>query len=296
MSLGAKLQMPDWDHPPKRVISLVPSITESLFALGFGGSVVGATDYCIHPEEQLSGVERVGGPKTPKISRILEIAPDLVLADLEENDQDSIVEMHDRGQRVWVSSTRTVDEALDLLREFLALYHTDQPVMMINSLQVGVDYARATARAAEPVRYFCPIWYQADGGMDWWMTFNQQTYINDLLGLFGGVNVCADRERRYPLEAELGLVEPEAAEGRDTRYPRVLLEEVLEAQPEIILLPDDPFKFGRQHKIMLVEALKDTPAVRDNRIHFLDGTLVTWPGVRMGKALQELPGYFYPGF
>ena len=295
MDLSPEFRIPDWDHPPKTVISLVPSITESLFALGFGDTVVGATDYCIHPKELLTKVERVGGPKTPKINRILDISADLVLADQEENDRDSLIEMHERGQQVWVTSTRTVDQALDLLRQFLALYHTDKPVMMVNSLQIGVDYARATARVETPVSYFCPIWYQADGGMDWWMTFNRETYVNDVLGLFGGVNIFADRQRQYPLEADLGLVEPEDADGRDTRYPRVTLDDVAAAQPEVIFLPDDPFQFGRSHKAILLEALKDTPAVQNNRIHFLDGSLITWPGVRLGKALQEMPGYFYPG-
>jgi len=294
MTLGTEFQFPDWDHPPKKVISLVPSITESLFALGFGGSVVAATEYCIYPKEDLKSVERIGGPKTPKVDRMVEIAPDLVIADWEENDEESIMRMHEKGLRVWVTETRMVDDALDLLRQFLALYHTDKPVMMINSLQVGVDYARATARTEEPVPYFCPIWYQADAGMDWWMTFNRDTYVNDVLGLFGGVNIFSSRERHYPIEADLGLVEPEPADGRDTRYPRIRLEEVLEGQPEAIFLPDEPFKFSLNHKTMLVEALKETPAVRNNRIYFLDGSLITWPGVRLGKALQELPGYFYP--
>lgn len=294
MELGAEFQIPDWDHPPKSVISLVPSITESLFALGFGGSVIGATDFCVYPQEELKGVERIGGPKTPKVERIVELAPDLVIADQEENDRESIEKIHAEGVRVWVTSARTVDDSLDLLRQFLAVFHTDKPVMMINSLQVGVDYARAAAKAEEPVRYFCPIWYESDEGMKWWMTFNRETYVHDVLGVFGGINIFADRKRRYPIEADLGWGEEEPADGRDTRYPRVSLGEVREAQPEAIFLPDDPFKFELQHKQMLVEALKDTPAVRNNRIYFLDGSLITWPGVRLGKALQTMPGYFYP--
>jgi ABC-type Fe3+-hydroxamate transport system substrate-binding protein len=119
--------------------------------------------------------------------------------------------------------------------------------------------------------------------------------VNDLLGLFGGINIFAGRQRRYPLEADLGLTDPEPANDRDTRYPRIKLDEVLEGQPEVIFLPDDPYKFAMSHKQILVDALKDTPAVRNNRIYFLDGSLITWPGVRLGKALREMPGYFYPG-
>jgi ABC-type Fe3+-hydroxamate transport system substrate-binding protein len=295
MDTVPEFKLPDWDKPPATVVSLVPSITESLFALGFGESVIGVTDYCVHPRELLTGVERIGGTKTPKVARIVEMSPELVIADREENDQESIQKMHELGLRIWVTETKTVDDALDLLRKFLALYHTDKPVMMINSLQIGVDYARTAASAEDPVPYFCPIWYQADAGFDWWMTFNQDTYVNDLLGLFGGINIFAGRQRRYPLEADLGLTDPEPANDRDTRYPRIKLDEVLEGQPEVIFLPDDPYKFAMSHKQILVDALKDTPAVRNNRIYFLDGSLITWPGVRLGKALREMPGYFYPG-
>jgi ABC-type Fe3+-hydroxamate transport system substrate-binding protein len=292
MNLGEEFQIPAWDAPPTRVISLVPSITESLFVLGFGDSVVGVTDYCIHPREELVGLERVGGPKTPDVAKIAKLMPDLVIADQEENEKLSIMAIHEQGVRVWLSFTSTVDESLDLLRQFLAVYHTDKPVMQVNSLQIGLDYARAAATTQKEISYFCPIWHQEDNKPDWWMTFNRDTYANDLLGIFGGKNIFSERERRYPLEADLGLVEVEPAGERDQRYPRVTLEEVREAQPEMILLPNDPFKYDLSHKRILIEALKDTPAIANNQIYFLDGTLVTWHGVRLGKALQELPEYF----
>ena len=289
----SRWQLPSWDAPPKKVVSLVPSLTESLFELGFGSSVVGISSYCVHPRELLAGLPRLGGPKTPDVKAIVGLGPDLVIADQEENDKDSILRLYEQGVQVWLTFTKTVDESLDLLRQFLALYHTDKPVMKINSLQIGVDYARAAARAQDEISYFCPIWYRADAGTEWWMTFNRDTYSDNLLQVFGGKNIFAERQRKYPLEADLGLAEEEPAGERDTRYPRVTLEEVREAQPQVIFLPDDPFKFDLTHKKILMEELKDTPAVQDNRIYFLDGTLVTWHGVRLGKALNELPDYFY---
>jgi ABC-type Fe3+-hydroxamate transport system substrate-binding protein len=289
----SRWQLPSWDAPPKKVVSLVPSLTESVFELGFGSSVVGISSYCVHPRELLAGLPRLGGPKNPDVKAIVGLGPDLVIADQEENDKDSILRLYEQGVQVWLTFTKTVDESLDLLRQFLALYHTDKPVMKINSLQIGVDYARAAARAQDEISYFCPIWYRADAGTEWWMTFNRDTYSDNLLQMFGGKNIFAERQRKYPLEADLGLAEEEPAGERDTRYPRVTLDEVREAQPQVIFLPDDPFKFDRTHKKILMEELKDTPAVQDNRIYFLDGTLVTWHGVRLGKALNELPDYFY---
>ena len=80
------------------------------------------------------------------------------------------------------------------------------------------------------------------------MTFNADTYAHDLLRICGGENVFAERERQYPLKADLGEAEPmlpmiRASAGRDTRYPRVTMEEVEAAQPDVILLPSEPFQF-----------------------------------------------------
>src|SRR5512137_741739 len=80
-------------HPPKRVVSLVPSLTESMFDLGFGGSLVGITDYCTKPKGSVEAIAHVGGPKNPHIQEILDLKPDLVLADWEENTRASVTEL-----------------------------------------------------------------------------------------------------------------------------------------------------------------------------------------------------------
>ena len=76
--------------PPKRIVSLVPSMTESLFDLGFGATVVGVTDYCIHPAEGLRGLPRLGGPKNPRLADLCALQPDLVIANPEENTRRAI--------------------------------------------------------------------------------------------------------------------------------------------------------------------------------------------------------------
>ncbi|MFU8771696.1 MAG: helical backbone metal receptor, partial [Anaerolineales bacterium] len=76
--------------PPKRVVSLVPSMTESLFDLGFGDAVVGITDFCVHPAEHLAGIRRIGGPKKPRLDEIIGLNPDLVLANQEENTPNTV--------------------------------------------------------------------------------------------------------------------------------------------------------------------------------------------------------------
>jgi len=90
----------------KRIVSLVPSLTESLFCLGLGDRIVGITDWCIHPSDRVSGLPRVGGTKNPSVRQILELEPDLVIANREENRKQTVVALRAAGVDVWVSDPR----------------------------------------------------------------------------------------------------------------------------------------------------------------------------------------------
>ena len=100
------------DHPPQRIVSLVPSMTESLFNLGFGKFVVGITDYCIHPKAEVERLHRVGGPKNPRMEDILRLHPDLVIVNQEENSQQTVSELNVYGISTWLTFPKTVDEAI----------------------------------------------------------------------------------------------------------------------------------------------------------------------------------------
>ena len=126
------------------------------------------------------------------------------------------------------------------------------------------------------------------------MTFNRQTYSHDLLSCLGGENVFADRDRRYPLEADLGSAAVEEPGERDTRYPRLGFDEMRAADPDIILLPDEPFEFGEEHQEMLRACMPDSPVVKDDKFYFVEGSLITWHGTRLARALQELPSLLTP--
>jgi len=277
-------------EPPRRVVSLVPSLTESLFALGFGDTLVGITDYCVHPADKLRGLPRLGGTKNPRLADILALQPDLVLANQEENTPATVQALQEAGVPVWVTFPRTVAEAMDVLWALSRLYKRGTAVARLQVLERVLDIAEEAGASRPPVSVFCPIWQgeTADGRL-WWMTFNRWTYPHDLLALLGARNVFAERERRYPLEADLGAAEPHPEAGGDTRYPRVTLEEVRAARPQVILLPSEPYAFGARERQRLRSLLPDTPAVREGRVHLVDGTLLTWHGTRLGRALQELP-------
>jgi ABC-type Fe3+-hydroxamate transport system substrate-binding protein len=276
------------------VVSLVPSVTESLFDLGCGDRVVGRTDYCIYPAEGVRTVPAVGGTKNPRLSAIKAMLPDLIIANREENRRDDVEALQAEGFRVWVTFPCTVAETFDLLWALVRLFEVPLMGQAIDSMERVYEWASRAADESTLVKVFCPIWREppAPEAPRWWMTFNASTYIHDLLRVCGGRNVFADRERRYPLEADLGSAPAEAADlGRDTRYPRVTLAEIVERAPEVILLPSEPYAFTAADAEALL-AHPEIPAVRGGHIHLVDGSLLTWPGTRVGRALAELPGFF----
>lgn len=266
-----------------RVVSLVPSITESLFELGFGDAVVAITDYCIHPVEALADLPRIGGTKDPRLSDIIDLRPDLVFANQEENTRAAVEGLRAAGLNVVLHFPQTVEQAVADLASIAALFGSQAAQQQVSHLAAQVAAARG--QQPQPVRVFVPVWYQA-GTPEWWMTLNQHTFTNDVLALCGFTNVFSTRERRYPLGADLGSEPPKPAGDRDTRYPRVTATEIVAAQPQAALLPSEPYAFAASDVQQLVVALGgQLPA---SRIRLVDGSLLTWPGTRLGRAITTL--------
>jgi len=280
------------DTPPQRIVSLVPSMTESLFNLGFGKFVVGITDYCIHPNADVDRLPRVGGPKNPRIEDILKLHPDLVIANQEENSQQTVSELIKNGISTWLTFPKTVDEAIADLWSLARLFRSENAQAMLRMIEKSVEYARMAAQDQPAVRYFCPIWYEIDpDGSPWWMTFNQDTFTNDLLSVMGGENVFSARERRYPIAADLGLALSEPSGDRDIRYPRVRLQDIIHSRPDVILLPDEPYPFGEKEAERLIAEFRDSANI-DLLILHVEGSLITWPGTRIATAISELAPEF----
>lgn len=271
---------------PRRVVSLVPSLTESLFDLDLGDRLIAITDYCVHPANRVESLVRVGGTKNPDTDRIIAMQPDLVLMNDEENRRADAEALQAADITLWVTGPRTVFDVLNLLWNIMDVFDHPTMVPRVREIERAYDYTLGASRTQNPVRVFAPIW------RDPWMTFNKDTYPHDVLRVCGAANVFADRERRFPLEADLGQTrawaddDPRIA-GRDRRYPRITLDEVVEAQPDVILLPDEPYAFTEAD----ADALRalDVPAARTQRIHTVDGSLLTWHGTRVAYALRDLP-------
>lgn len=252
----------------RRIVSLVPSLTEALFALGLGDRVVGVTDWCVHPAERVASLPKVGGTKNPSLARIEELRPDLVIANQEENRRRDVERLEANGIDVWVTYPRSVADGVALLTELADLGASDATRQAVLD-PVHHRFAAAQAALAESrprTRCFCPIWKAP------WMAVGGDTYADDLLRLCGGENVFGARpERRYPIVEE---------------------SEIVAAEPEVILLPDEPYAFGPRD-VAELSALP-IPAARSHRIHTLDGTLVSWYGPRIGTAIETLSGLLAP--
>ncbi len=261
-------------QPPQRVVSLVPSETHAVAVLAGADRLVGRTRYCVEP--RLDHVPVVGGTKDVDVEAVVALAPDLVLANREENARAPVEALLARGLPVHVSFPCSVADSVSYLRDLATLLHV--PARHADAL--GTLHAELAGDSRPPRRVFVPIWN------DPWMTFDARAFASDALELAGASNVFADRPRRYPLAADLGKrapLPPERVEGRDTRYPRVTLEEIRERSPELVLLPDEPHEFT-EADAQTLEAL----GIPRASIRFVGGKDLFWYGAWLLEGLPRL--------
>lgn len=193
---------------PRRVVSLVPSLTETIASVA-QESLVGATDWCTHPPDLQ--VTRVRGTKNPDRQLIRQLRPDLVVANREENRQLDVTRLREAGVPVWVTDIETVPAALDALYRLLDVLGVPAPAWLEESRRLW-----SGAPPAVVARVAVPIW------RDPWMVVGGATFTSDLLRRAGLGNAFAD--------------EP-------GRYPHVDLARIDGAGADVVLLPDEPYAF-----------------------------------------------------
>ncbi|MBW2281281.1 MAG: cobalamin-binding protein [Deltaproteobacteria bacterium] len=245
--------------PPLRIVSLVPSHTETLFALGLGERVVGITDYCVHPASGVRGLPRVGGTKNPSIERIAELSPDLVLANREENTRRDVQRLEALGLRVFVTYARTVREGVDDISLLAGIGGCPEAAAPIVE-EIDAAWQRARERRPEaPPRVAALVWKRP------YMAVGPDTFAHDLIRECGGHNVFGEGERRYPRVDEDALVA---------------------AAPDLVLLPTEPYEFGPRDRDELLAL--DLPAAAAGRVCVIEGELLSWYGPRIARALDLL--------
>src|SRR5438093_8725491 len=145
-------------QPPQRIVSLVPSITETLFAFGAGEAVAGVTNFCVEPRGKVEGKPKVGGTKTLDIARVKELAPDLVIANAEENRQEDVRQLIAGGLTVFITFPRTVTHAIAMMRQIAEMTDTLATArpFLEDAEQTLAETSEANARQ-RPLRMLCTI-------------------------------------------------------------------------------------------------------------------------------------------
>ena len=239
-----------------RIVSLVPSTTETLFALGVGESVAGRTAFCVLPREALA-VPEVGGTKTPNVARIAALQPDLILVNAEENRAEDVAALM-RIAPVHSFYPRTVAHAIaDLAILSRIVGRAAAGVALAEDARRRLAEVRVTA---EPFRYAYLIWMRP------WMVAAGGTYVADLLAQAGGVNVFADATRPYP---------------------EITLDDLFARTPDLVFLPSEPYPFAARHAEELARLSPDPPSWR-SRIQLVDGRACGWHGVALLDGLALL--------
>lgn len=232
--------------PPmvRRIVSLVPSLTESV-AHTRPGLLVGATNWCTHPAPL--DVVRVGGTKNPDTDQVIALQPDVVIANEEENRPADLADLRAAGAAVWVTQVRSLPEALVSLDRMLTLAcRLDRPGWLDAAAAAWRD--PAGPGPTPPVDAVVPIWRRP------WMVLGSDTFAGDLLARLGVRNLYASH--------------PE-------RYPRIPVEELRAAGAGLVVLPDEPYPFAADDG---PEAFPGIPAA------LVSGRHLTWYGPSLTEA------------
>lgn len=230
------------DRTPLTIVSLVPSITELLIDLGLRQELVGCTKFCVHPAGLKNEITVIGGTKTVHIERILALKPDLVIANKEENDRETIVKLQ-KETNVWVSQIKTLNDAHQMITAIGEMTNTQDRANQIREEQLAM--IKSIGKSHGRVAYL--IW------RDPWMTVGGDTYISDMLEHVGYTNAFKHL----------------------TRYPSVDIERLRAADLDMIFLSSEPFPFSEQHRINLQKDLPDT------LVRLVDGEFFSWYGTRI---------------
>lgn len=230
--------------PPRRIVSLVPSQTELLLALGLGRQVVGVTKFCVHPAEARQTAAVIGGTKNFDFEKIAELKPDLILGNKEENYQEGIELLAARFP-VWLSDINGLPEALDMIRRVGFICGRKEAAETM-AAQIAASFQQLLQPAElAPAAYF--IWRKP------YMVAAANTFIDEMLTRAGFRNVFGDM----------------------ARYPEITPEQLQAAAPQQILLSSEPYPFGEKHMAEF-QTLCPQAAIR-----IVDGELFSWYGSRL---------------
>jgi ABC-type Fe3+-hydroxamate transport system substrate-binding protein len=238
------------EHGFKRIISLVPSITELLFYLEKEKEIVGITDFCIHPKTKISPVQKVGGTKTLDLKKIKQLNPDLIIASKEENTKKQIEELQEDFP-VYISAVKSLEGAYSLINDIGEL--VDQPEAVLSLIsEIKNSFSGLSFEKTISVVYL--IWENP------YMVVGGNTFINEMLKVAGFENVFSQMEN----------------------YPKVTAKQLQECGAEFFFLSSEPYHFGTEH-INHFRALCSC-----TKVLLVNGEMFGWYGNHMVKAVPYM--------
>jgi iron complex transport system substrate-binding protein len=244
---------------PERIISLAPSVTETLFALGLGGKVVGVTTYCDYPPEAKSKVN-IGDTQRPSLEKIVALKPDLVIASTSSQLESFVRNLEEARIPIYVSNPRNLEETLQSIQAIGDIAGASEKAQVLSAaLRARIEGVRLRTAGREKPKVFMVL------GAEPLITVGGKTFINDLISRAGGLSISAD-------------------ESSD--YPQYSFETAIARRPGIIFLQAGDDK--------LPERLKQTPAALQGRVYHLDDDLLLRPGPRIVDALEQLAEKIHP--
>lgn len=245
-------------HPSAlRIACLVPSITETLFALGLGDRVVARTGFCIHPEPAIRDVPKVGGTKDVNVGRLIETEPTHVIVNIDENRKETVDHLRRVIPHVIVTHPLIPEDNALLFRLLGHVFSADDAALALTRALAGaLARARAVGASVPAQTALYAIWKNP------WMTVSRDTYVSAMLATVGW--------KTLPVQAE-------------KRYPEVPREDAVWQDAERIFLSSEPYLFGDEH----VEELKGDGQLAQP-VELIDGEMVSWYGVRAIAGLNYL--------
>lgn len=239
---------------PKRIVSLVPSITETLYDLNLEDDIVGVTKFCVHPVHFKHVKTIVGGTKDAKIEKIKTLKPDIVFCNKEENTPEIVAQLQ-KFTQVYVTNIRCIDDAISMIEKFGLILNRRVDARQINhKINIKLNDFNLFIKDFELKKAAYFIWYNP------WMVAGNDTFINSLLSLNKFTNIYQNKKDIYP-----------TIEAKKIR---------LEGDPDFVLFSSEPFPFKDKHVFEMGRHTHHASAI------YVDGEMFSWFGSRLLKSFD----------
>lgn len=244
-----------FENTPKRIISLVPSLTELLYEMGLENEIIGVTKFCVHPYHFSSTKISVGGTKKVHFEKIEALQPDIIICNKEENTKEMIEELQKINKNVFVTDIISIKDCLEAIETLGVIFNkrTNANKIIDKIIFAHDDFQKfMQERKPQKVAYF--IWANP------YMVAGKDTFINTLLKLNKFENIY---------------------ESREGRYPEVIVQKMrIQGDPDIVFLPSEPFPFKDEHAFELGRHTHHASTI------FVDGEMFSWYGSRLIKSFD----------